>query len=1132
MNRNIMILSALITVFIGSAVCGTGKTENIIQLGHKGEIKCAALSQDGKFVVTGGEDKTIILWDVVSGKEIKRFTGSLYPISQIILTDDMSRMVSLNYDSAYRQETLVWDINSGKIIHKLSGNDKVRFLRDTKTIATGDKPDFSSKTLRSVVYDIITGETVKESSAKTNTNGFGEYITMMDDGVHAVSLSNTEHSVSIREVETGKEVKKFGISSDYSTIGSISGNGRICIVEKVSNNANIFYDIEKGSEIGTIPGYLRSLSYDGTLAITVKIIGDHTKKTDLIIWDTLNLNKIDSIKVLQGSCGPETRVITQGNEFLLYNENSTLYMYNLKEKKIVKTFNSSTSDNISLALSFDGKYAATGSFSNPVVKLWDIETGKLLKIFKNKTANVEAVSFSEDGYKIITGSSDFFKGINNLNIWNIADGKEILSLPVKDNSSEAVLLADNNTVYYSSLYEINLYNIKLKKNVLTLKVPYTSVPLLTPDKKYIVYSGDSRTDDNSVYFVSIPSGKIFKKLPGQKFDGSFTTGHTGTVVSADISSDGKKCVTAQKYCSSNGVYKQIILWDFENMKELRVFKLSDSYSDYDSNNIYVQFSPDGNSIIAHFLGRYGDICGVKVFDCDSGNELRTVGTGYDQFRLARVTPDGKNLVTVNNNNTLRVWDLGSGKNLLNMTASPDGTQWIAFDNEGIWDGSPDCGGLVAMVSGLDCWNIDQFAVKNNRPDIILERLGSDDKELISHYYQQYSKRLRKLVLSEEQISGELHVPVSIINDSKQEGKYFNLNFSLSDSKYQLKRYNVYVNDVPLYGSFGKEISGSSASLSEKIELISGTNKIEISCMNEKGTESYRALTYADYKAEGKGDLYYLAFGVSLYKDSSLNLKYADKDANDLSEAFSKLNISQFNNVYTKTFTNEQATVSNIRSAKDFLTNSKPDDTFILFIAGHGVHDTDKEATYYYLTHETDLNNLSATAANFELIEDILQGIPPRNKLFLMDTCESGEIEEGVQQIYYASAGSRGLKGRGIKVAEKASAAPVKTEKRAYLFEKDRYIYNDLARRSGAIVFSSSKGGELSYEKDDIQNGLFTEEIIKCLSSKEADKDNNGIISTDELRDYVSKAVAASSGDLQHPTVDRDNIYQKFGFGIK
>jgi WD40 repeat protein len=51
------------------------------------------------------------------------------------------------------------------------------------------------------------------------------------------------------------------------------------------------------------------------------------------------------------------------------------------------------------------------------------------------------------------------------------------------------------------------------------------------------------------------------------------------------------------------------------------------------------------------------------------------------------------------------------------------------------------------------------------------------------------------------------------------------------------------------------------------------------------------------------------------------------------------------------------------------------DAFVLFIAGHGVHDTD--GTYYFLPHATETANLAGTAIAFDEIEAILQGIRPR-----------------------------------------------------------------------------------------------------------------------------------------------------------
>ena len=155
----------------------------------------------------------------------------------------------------------------------------------------------------------------------------------------------------------------------------------------------------------------------------------------------------------------------------------------------------------------------------------------------------------------------------------------------------------------------------------------------------------------------------------------------------------------------------------------------------------------------------------------------------------------------------------------------------------------------------------------------------------------------------------------------------------------------------------------------------------------------------------------------------------------------------------------------------------------------------------------------------------------RNKLFLMDTCDSGEVEEDSQVEYYAMAKKKGIMPRTTRAIGIELIDNRLNKRRAYLYDTNRFIYNDLLRRSGAIVFSSSKGGEFSYESDDLKNGFFTEEIINALNTNKADTNNDTHVSTDELRDYVSKTVSKHTEDMQHPTVDRDNIYQKFSFPI-
>jgi hypothetical protein len=119
----------------------------------------------------------------------------------------------------------------------------------------------------------------------------------------------------------------------------------------------------------------------------------------------------------------------------------------------------------------------------------------------------------------------------------------------------------------------------------------------------------------------------------------------------------------------------------------------------------------------------------------------------------------------------------------------------------------------------------------------------------------------------------------------------------------------------------------------------------------------------------------------------------------------------------------------------------------------------------------------------------------------------------------------------VSDASAAKAASAASRPRAAFSERDRYVYNDLSRRSGAIVLSSSRGSELSWELDELQNGVFTEEILLALTTGRADADKDGVVSVDELRRYVAGEVPKRTQSMQHPTVDRDNLEVSFGFPV-
>lgn len=60
----------------------------VIQKGHTSRVQSVALSRDGKWLVTGSEDETAILWETATGREVRTFHGHKDSINSVALSGD------------------------------------------------------------------------------------------------------------------------------------------------------------------------------------------------------------------------------------------------------------------------------------------------------------------------------------------------------------------------------------------------------------------------------------------------------------------------------------------------------------------------------------------------------------------------------------------------------------------------------------------------------------------------------------------------------------------------------------------------------------------------------------------------------------------------------------------------------------------------------------------------------------------------------------------------------------------------------------------------------------------------------------------------------------------------------------
>ncbi|MGO9119754.1 MAG: caspase family protein [Desulfomonilaceae bacterium] len=233
---------------------------------------------------------------------------------------------------------------------------------------------------------------------------------------------------------------------------------------------------------------------------------------------------------------------------------------------------------------------------------------------------------------------------------------------------------------------------------------------------------------------------------------------------------------------------------------------------------------------------------------------------------------------------------------------------------------------------------------------------------------------------------------------------------------------------------------------------------------------------------GKGDLYALVVGVSKHSNPKLCLDFAAKDAKDFAD-FIQTQTKVFKNTHVKLMTDGEANKREIEKYlfHDLLKAGK-DDTIILFFSGHGTSDPAHPDNFYFVTSDADPEYLEATALNMTGLK-FLDRLDSEHVVLITDACHAG--------------------------------MPVTGKTRSVVAPLEKFM-NMFTEASGRVFLASCKPEELSQEKPDLQNGVFTHFLLQGLKG-EADLHRDGIVTVDEAYQYAYERTKNETKGAQHPT---------------
>lgn len=434
------------------------------------------------------------------------------------------------------------------------------------------------------------------------------------------------------------------------------------------------------------------------------------------------------------------------------------------------------------------------------------------------------------------------------------------------------------------------------------------------------------------------------------------------------------------------------------------------------------------------------------------------------------------------------------------------------------------GALESIGFAIDdqLFAFDQFDLIYNRPDLVFENLPFISEETVNNYEKAYKKRLSKLGLNEADLKITTELPeISVENKTGSITNHGNVNVFITakDSTVDLKSLHILVNGVPIYTRDGKKIDSSYVEIKEKIDINPGKNIIQIYVTNELGTSSFKkSFKVISNEQNVASNLHIISLGCSKYQQSEYNLNFAEKDANDVVDYFSKTD--EFDEVFVTKFVNEDVTKTKIKELKTFVKKVNNNDVILLFIAGHGVLDAD--LNYYIASHDMDFTKPQEKGIPIDFFDDLLDNTKCLKKLMFIDACHSGEIDKSEVAIDTTSTAIS-----DADMVFRSVGNAVKNVNDINSFELSKIAFADIRESNGSIVISSAGGGEFAMEGEEWSNGVFTYSLLKGLKSGEADLNQDKQIMISELHQYLIYNVNRITKGRQTPTSRVENLNNDF-----
>jgi WD40 repeat protein len=1068
-------------------------------------IGALQFSNDGKTIIavsykpgTGEEDAgetgsasknvTLFLWNAATRKLIKKmeleFPG--YLLRKINLSNDNKKIVAelkSNNNQYGRSVVRVWDILSQKVSFNLDLNTAKAYsiMPDNKSIFVINDGDSA------ISWDLTTGKVL------ANFGKLGKKNNAYKFGKAKKSLTITDNkTVRIWNTVSGKLLHTLEHKAEVDSVQFAAGDKSLLTFGK--DNSINKWNMTTGQLLGSInfgEEEVELLSQSPDEKFLAVITQNHTEKEEeekdekpaqtINMWDWGSGKKRWSLNIAHEDLSLEFSPDSK-NIAIYQQEKSYYWSDEIHGKDSIQILDVQTGRKKS---DFSGQatYVHTALFSpdagrviitsnDSTVKIWDLQAGKFIFSLKGHRNIINKAQFSADGNYIVTGSED-----SSAKVWDANSGTLLYTLP-EDGEPVYSAQFSNNGKYiitsnesYSKIWEAGT-----GKLIHILKDGGASETRFSPDGKYII------TDH--ILWYTATGERIFD-----------LDWHNGPVTYNQFSPDSKYVVTASEDETAK-------VWSTE------YGELLFSLDAHTAEVIFAVFSEDGKKIITASLDNT-----VKIWNVQSGDLEKSFYLGPNTV-VKDLHLKGNKIVCVSAGSEIKIIDWVSEKLIYSFYAVGD-NDYLVVDRYNRYDGTENARKLLYFTCNDEIIELGQVKDQLWVPNLA-ERIMKGDSINARTINELNLCGLTPLV--EEKPLNTAVYRFSIKPRRGGLGETVLLVNGIEVKRYKPEELNKTTNGYEL------EIPRSAIS---HLFIAGSENPVTVRAYTTGNSISSRGVVINEDRSvdslPANPNLFAVFIGVSDYKGEELDLKYAAKDAADMTRtvaltARKLLNSDGKEHVFTYELTTsanryllpEKNSIKKVLD--DISSKAAANDILLIFLAGHGVmQGNDNNKQFYFLTADAAPSMASAaeTGVSFSELTDWIKPsrIKAQKRVLILDACNSGQairdfVQLGKTEQGYTAARNDD-KGQQAKAIEKLNNA------------------------SGLVILAASASNQYAYEMGRYSQGLLTYSLLRVLKQQPEILEAGRYLDVVNWFNATKKLVtvlAESTGARQDPQLNTNNNF--------